>query len=302
MSRFRRSWLLFTRSVCVIADNKRLLWFPLISGIFTFAILLFFLAPLALGSTGHDITDPGHWQAAMGRLVIVQEDHDMRGLTPLGLAVAGVFYLASMVLATFFNVAFYHEILSALNGNSVSIARGLRMALAKIRQILMWSVFAGVVGFTIKTLERRFGLMGKITMRLIGMAWSVAAIFAIPVIIREDKSLNPLHYLKTSAIMLKRTWGESIIGYLGMGLACSLCVMFALGVLSIPLTLGLFLKNIWLIVAGVVIAAIGLFVTAYLLQIISHIYRCALFVYASEGVVPEPFDQDMMELAWKVKK
>jgi len=44
-----------------------------------------------------------------------------------------------------------------------------------------------------------------------------------------------------------------------------------------------------------------LVVVSYLLQVASQVYRCALFIYASEGVVPGPYDQDMMDLAWKVK-
>jgi hypothetical protein len=33
-----------------------------------------------------------------------------------------------------------------------------------------------------------------------------------------------------------------------------------------------------------------------------HIYRGALYVYATEGVVPAPYTAELMDAAWKVKK
>lgn len=33
-----------------------------------------------------------------------------------------------------------------------------------------------------------------------------------------------------------------------------------------------------------------------------HVYRCALFIYATEGIAPGPFDNDQMNLGWKRKK
>jgi hypothetical protein len=34
----------------------------------------------------------------------------------------------------------------------------------------------------------------------------------------------------------------------------------------------------------------------------THIYRCALYVYASEGVVPGPYTAELMDAGWKVRK
>jgi hypothetical protein len=163
-------------------------------------------------------------------------------------------------------------------------------------------MLAGIVGSTIKALEENLGFVGRWIMKLIGIAWSVAAVFAIPVIIREDKSVNPLKFLKSSALMLKKTWGESLIGYLGMGFGGALLMLGTLALFAFPLALAFVLRSPWLIIAGVAVEVLGLAVVSYLLQVASQVYRCALFIYASEGVVPGPFDQDMMDLAWKVKR
>ena len=70
---------------------------------------------------------------------------------------------------------------------------------------------------------------------------------------------------------------------------------------AFPLGIAIALRSPWLIIATVGLAVLCLIVISYGVQVASQVYRCALFVYASEGVVPGPYDQDMMDLAWKVK-
>jgi hypothetical protein len=36
--------------------------------------------------------------------------------------------------------------------------------------------------------------------------------------------------------------------------------------------------------------------------IANHIYRCSLFLYATDGTVPAPFTPELLNSAWKVKK
>src|SRR5205823_12980187 len=117
------------------------------------------------------------------------------------------------------NVAFYHEILAALTGQSVSIVRGVKFACSKVWSILMWSLFAGLVGLVVKTIEERLPLAGRIIGRIIGLAWSIAAVFSIPVIVREEQNANPIMVLRKSAGVLKQTWGEALIGYVGLSFA-----------------------------------------------------------------------------------
>jgi hypothetical protein len=41
---------------------------------------------------------------------------------------------------------------------------------------------------------------------------------------------------------------------------------------------------------------------SYLMGVASQIFRCALFLYASQGTLPQPYTEEMVALAWKVKK
>jgi hypothetical protein len=46
----------------------------------------------------------------------------------------------------------------------------------------------------------------------------------------------------------------------------------------------------------------GILTWSYLLSVASQILRCALFLYAAQGALPDPYTPEMMALAWKVKK
>ena len=302
--KFNRSWKLLASSFQVIGRQPKLLLFPLVTFVCTVVIVLFFIAPAALLPTGHALSQPEHWEAAVHRLVELDPAGGTTrhaSLTGVGYAYVAVLYLTSMFLATFFNVAFYNEIIKALAGGQVSLRAGLRFACSRLRAILLWSLFAGAVGLIIKTLEERFGWVGRWVMRLVGMVWSVASVFVIPIIVREE-SANPFTLLRTSAITLKKTWGESLIGYVGITVG-SWIVMLG----SVIFLVGAGLLSLWLDHPGFIIAAaclwlVAMFVYGYLIGVASHIYRGALYVYASEGVVPAPYTAELMDAAWKVKK
>src|SRR2546430_5906287 len=86
---------------------------------------------------------------------------------------------------------------------TVSIRRGLKFACTRWKAVLMWTLFAGLVGLIIQTIEQRLEIVGRLLARFIGLAWSIASVFVIPIIVREEQDANPLNMLKRSAGILK---------------------------------------------------------------------------------------------------
>ena len=213
----------------------------------------------------------------------------------------GIIYLVSMFLTTFFNVAFYNEILNVLNGYPVSISGGLRLAASRLKAIFAWSLFTGIVGLIIKALEERLGWFGSWIMKIVGIAWSVATVFVVPVIIREEKNANPVRFLKNSAAILKKTWGESLVGYLGVGFGQIFILLGSLVLFGVVIYLSVMLNNYWILGIIAITWFIGLLVFAYFVHVASQVYLGALYIYATEGVVPSHFEQEQMNMAWKVK-
>lgn len=215
-------------------------------------------------------------------------------------------YFLSIFLATFFNVAFYREVIHALNGRPVSLSGGLKFAFSKLKQILSWSIFSASVGCILKALEENLGIIGRWVIRLIGMSWSIASTFVVPVIIKENNEKNPLTYLRRSVGVIRQTWGEALIGFVGMR--------------GVPILIVAFFGFLWLLSLVVIfftmkdgpmfaIAMAGGFILwllcsvifSYLCTVMEKIYIGSLYLYASEGVIPENFDQDILDSAWKVK-
>ena len=328
MNKIKRSGRLLRASFAVLFREKKLLLFPLIATMLATVVALFFIMPVVLYPTWHSYFSAAHWSALADKLTQGFEpahhhhsvgqnmpDRKADAMTPFSgfRGVAPFFaliYFTSMFVATFCNVAFYHEIMQALNGNTVSIRRGFRFAATRWRAVLLWSLFAGAVGYIISAVEKRVGFVGTIIANLVGFAWGIASIFIIPTLVREEKTENPLKLLRASAGTLKRTWGEFVIGVAGMELALGFAALLLLIVsmltggaaalficwyfhwtwaywLFLPVVIG-----DWLLLA-VPLGLIG--------GVVNPVYRCALFVYATEGVVPDSFDKELLDSAWNVK-
>ncbi len=303
--KLQRSWELFRRSVLVIRDNPKLLVFPVVTGVLLTLIALFFLAPVGAVLLAPHFIAGSKVQALANSIGFLKSqgngsfDFQMQ---PLGTAILAGIYLLNMFLATMASVAFNHQIIEALNGRPVSIIRGIQAACARWKSVLLWSLMAGLVGLLIRALEERLSLIGRLVAGLIGLAWSVASVFAIPILARDTEFSNPFAVLSKSAQTIKRTWGETLAGYVGMKgtnilfLWASLLYWLMVGVAAY------LFSNPWLLLVGLVPWLIALLIYSYVASIASRVYLCALYLYASEGTVPGAYDPSLMNSGWKFKK
>jgi 1,4-dihydroxy-2-naphthoate octaprenyltransferase len=144
--------------------------------------------------------------------------------------------------------------------------------------------------------------VGSIIARLVGVAWSIASVFVIPVIVRDESTVNPLAMLQKSAGTLKKTWGEGLIGYIGIGAVNTLVMFGSLIVLGLAGFISAKLHNFWLLGSILVAWFISMIVWSYLMNVAGLVYKGALYLYAAEGIVQEPYDQEMLDSAWKFKR
>jgi len=302
--KLNRSWQLFKCSVQVVRDHPKLLVFPVVTGLLTTAIALFFLAPVALVLLAPNWIAGSGVQSLADKIGFLRFQHGATfnfQVQPLGTAILGGMYLVNMFLATMASVAFNHQIMEALGGRPVSISRGIEAACTRWKSVLLWSLLAGVVGLIIRALEERLAFVGRLVAGFIGLAWSIAAIFAIPILASDPSVSNPFTVLSKSATTIKRTWGEMLAGYAGMGGTNLLVVMLSILFWVVTGAAALLLSNPWLLLAGLpwLLAVISY---GYLASIASRVYLCALYLYATEGVVPGHYDAPMMSMGWKMKK
>ena len=305
IDKIQRSVRLLRSSLAVIREHPKLLLFPAMIAVFTTVIAFFFLVPIIFVPTGFHLTQAQHWQALGHKLFVAHPLPDHGNNYTVGPwlgAYLAVLYLISMFCATFCNVAFYSEVMAALNGQPVSFGHGLGVARTRVKSILVWSLFAGLIGLLIRQIENRFSFVGRFIVGLIGMVWSVASVFAIPVLIREQPTVNPVRILGKSAATIKRTWGELLTGFVGLQGANLLVVWMTVVLVLASVAVAFAFSNFWILIPVGAIWLLGLAAYSYVAGVASQVYLCALYIYASEGVVPEPYSKELMDMAWKIKQ
>jgi amino acid transporter len=62
------------------------------------------------------------------------------------------------------------------------------------------------------------------------------------------------------------------------------------------------LNNFWLL--GLVLACwfVMMLAWSYLMNVASLVFKGALYLYAAEGILSEPYDQHLLDSSWKYKK
>ena len=288
MGKLQRSWDIFLKSLKLIMAEKKLLIFPLISA---FAMIL--LITLIVAGTFLWIVLTGDPEAESG---------GESGI--LGIVVFFVLYLVTMLVSNLCMAAFFCEIFHGLNGESVQITRGIRDAFSRFKAIFMWSLLASTVGVLLQMLERRAGVIGTIVIKLAGVVWAVASCFAIPAIVRNRELNNPFRALKYSAGAIKRTWGESLIGFVGINMISGIAVFLFILLMIAGGVIGFFAESAicWILLAfmaGSLLIALILF--SYLVNVAQAIYRAALYQYAEGEMVPL-FTQEELAGAFRAKK
>jgi hypothetical protein len=300
---------IFRHSLWVVRRHPKLLVFPLLIMVALLAVVANVLPP-ALGVTGGEVWN-GLWHPREGQQVMHLLKKAINHPLDLPLLWLAGAWLTGMFAVSFIHVAFYSQILAALNGGEVSGRRGLVIAVDKLTAIAPWSLVASTAGVVASLGERVLGPLGlvlvdvagvswlmrrlHVTAALVGVTWTSAAEFVIPVMVNEPQTRTPLDYLRISADMIRRVWGEAlVVGVVGRS-SLGYIVAFAVLVLTLVAAWAIHLDAI------AIWGALCAFLILCLWDGVNCIYRSGLYIYATESVAPGPFDAELFDRAWTVK-
>ena len=269
-------WNLAKQSLRVILLDKELLLFPLFSGVSSILVAISFLVPL--------------WSTGLGSALIQKQ-----GGNPALYFVVFAFYLVNFFVIVFFNSGLVACAMIRFRGGDPAVSDGLRAAWNRLPQIFAWSLLAASVGFILRMLESRSRRGASIVYGLLGLVWTTASYFVIPVLVVEN--LGPFAALKRSGAVLKKSWGEALAANFGIGLLLTLCMLAAF----IPALLGFITGSNPAIVAGVAISALLVLLVTLVQSVANAILRAALYLYASEGTAPAQFDASLLQTAFAPK-
>ena len=270
-------------SAAVLRSDKSLLVFPLLSGLCTLLVAASFLIPVGLMAIGD-----GHAGAR------VEE-----GMSAGAYLLMFGFYLVQYFVIIFFQTALTGVALMHLRGEPTSVAAGFALARARLPQILGYALIAATVGLLLRALQERLGFVGRLVAGLLGLAWTVATFLVVPVLANEK--IGPMEAVQRSVELLKRTWGENLIGNAGIGVVFGLLTFVAIVIAGALVVGALTTESMPLIIAAIAVAVIGLTLLALVQASLQGIYSAALYQYAEEGTVGGGFDQALLEKAFRSK-
>lgn len=263
MGRIGTGWQLTKTSLRVLRKDKELLLFPLISGLALIGLLAVFVGGM-FAAVGFEAMFGG-------------------GMTLLFAVLMVVYYVFSFFVAFFFNAAIIGAATIRLNGGHPTVSDGLRIAWQNVGRIFLWAVFAATVAMILRAIQQRLGIVGRILLGLVGVAWSLATYFVVPVLVYEK--LGPWAAVKRSAHLFKATWGETLVGGFSMG---AIFVLLGLAGILAPI-LGFVLGGVVGLLAGIVVLVVYWVALGLVASAASSILIAALYRYATTGKVAEEF-------------
>lgn len=248
-TRLSNGWTIALNSFAVLKENRQLILFPILSGISMILVIGSFVTVL-MASYGWDTDAIGEPNTVVNYLILF------------------VYYLVNYTVIVFFNTALVHCTHLYFTGEEVTIRKGLQFSVSRIGAILSWAVFAATVGTILRLLQDNLGWIGKIITGLIGVVWSIATFFVVPVLAYEN--LGPIGAFKRSSELVKQKWGEGLgatfsfgvvqlVGFLLLGVLC-----FILGYLLHPLV-------------GVILFILGVFAILVVMNAAKVIFISAIY-------------------------
>ena len=282
MGRIARSWELVKQSFRILRSDKELMLLPIASAISCVVVSVVILSGGALAFLPEikaSLATNAHWQPN----------------GPGMWACLFVFYLANYFIIVFFNVALVSAASSRLAGGQATIDDGLQAAWERKGRIFQWALLAATVGILLRMMEERMSSIGRLVARLIGVAWTLASYFVVPVLAAED--LGPVQALKRSAQVFRETWGEKVVGGFSFGL---IFMLLALPGMAFPL-LGAAVGP-----AGMIVGSSLMVLYWLLLGVVSAategIFTAALYRYATTKQVSAGFRLENFSMAWQPKR
>jgi hypothetical protein len=250
----------------VLRANKQLIIFPILASISLLLVLGSFVTLLLAGAGWNveNVQDPG--QAA-------------------GILILFLYYLVNYFIVVFFNMALIHCTHQYFKGEQVTIEEGVRFSVSRIGAIFLWSMLAATVGTILRLLQENFGALGRIVIGLIGIVWSVATFFVVPVIAYEN--VGPIDAFKKSAQMMKEKWGQTLGAGFSFGLVYFIGFLVGGGALFL-------IGSLFNPLIGIVLAVLGVLLVSAIVSAAQTIFVSAVY-HNVTGDPTEHFNQQMID-------
>ncbi len=260
MARFIGCVAMARASWRVLRTDRELLVFPAAAFVITVLVSIGFLLPF--------------W--ASGRLADLAD-----GQVDLVMIVVGLlYYLTVYSVVIFCNVAVVAGALIRLEGGDPTLGDGFGAAFDRLPAIIGYAAIAATVGVVLRYVAERTGIIGRLVLGGLGVAWSLATFLVAPVLVVEG--VGPLRAIVRSSTLLRSTWGEQVAGNVGIGLVFGLLmvvtVAVGVAVFSLVVDVSGYASAAVVVLLVVIVAALALVSTT-----LEAIFTASVYRYAATG-------------------
>ena len=196
------------------------------------------------------------------------------------------------LIGTFVNAIIVAVADARLRGAPISMRQAFSDTVGRLPLLIGWSLLSATVGLFLRILEERLPIAGRIAVAIVGVAWSLATMLVIPVLVVEG--VGPVDAVKRSGKLFKERWGESLTGQAAIGLP-----VFLVG-LPFLIVGGLIATQSMVI--GIIIIAIAIGAIVAFSGALGGVFQTALYRYATDGEAHGAFTADEMAMAFRPKK
>lgn len=286
--KFKTSWLLLKQTATVFTNNKQLLKYPAMSLLFN-ALVLFAFGAIIIYF--HDVF--------LEKTTTIYGD-DEYNLTNAGLVIGFFYYVIANSVLYFFTAALTAHILDIFKGQSKPLSEYLKLAQSKLLTIVSFAILATTVGMILRFIEQRFRFVGFLVSKLIGLAWALANLFTLAVIVESDATA-PTAIKKSSQLFISR-WGENILSRAGFGLATFFIYLGIITVVTVFMMTATILLGVGGLLVSLVLVVLVILVLALIESTLSTILNTALYFYTKYDQIPAAFTRDMLNSVLIPKK
>lgn len=274
--RISNSWDLVKASGAVLMADKELIVYPVISSISLIIVTILFIFPFFFSGLLDSFTG---------------------GIGLFGYLFLFLFYVVQYFVIIFFNTALISAALIRLKGGDPTVRDGFNAAIGRLRTILGYALISATVGLILRAIAERSNFLGQIVVSLIGLAWNLATFLAIPILVVED--VGPWEAIKRSSSLLKRSWGEQIVGNLSISLIFGLLAFVVILIDILLAVLFIVLNAPLLTVIPLVISLPVLVALTFISSSLSGIFSAAVYQYAIGEGSDQFFPEDMVAGAFR---
>ena len=145
----------------------------------------------------------------------------------------------------------------------------------------------------------RRSFVGRIIIKLIGVGWSIATYFVVPILAAEGR--GPIDSVRRSAQLLRASWGEGLIGNIGLGLISGFAFLVISAIVALMLWGSIALESTMMIAATVVLCIAAVVIMSIIMSTLSQIFLAGLYRFATTGEVASGFTSSSFQGAFKSK-